>query len=96
MLCLQIGCLGLLLARAPACIITAYCIHTFTELQLAALLGKSLLKRNNELEHNLRKLQEFAEETVCANQVRYRNRNKKYHIQCHVCVEYLYLYVMGY
>ena len=39
------------------------------ELQLAALLGKSLLKKNNELEQNLRKLQEFAEETVSANQV---------------------------
>ena len=40
------------------------------ELQLAALLGKSLLKRNNELEQNLRRLQEFAEETMSTNQVK--------------------------
>ena len=44
------------------------------ELQLAALLGKSLLKKNNELEQNLRKLQEFAEETVSANQVSKRSK----------------------
>ena len=44
------------------------------ELQLAALLGKSLLKKNNELEQNLRKLQEFAEETVSANQVSERSK----------------------
>ena len=46
--------------------------YTFIlELQLAALLGKSLLKKNNELEQNLRRLQEFAEETVSSNQVKH-------------------------
>ena len=43
------------------------------ELQLAALLGKSLLRKNNELEQNLKKLQDFAEETISANQVKYYN-----------------------
>ena len=39
------------------------------ELQLAALLGKTLLEKNGELEIKLRKLQEFAEETLATNQV---------------------------
>lgn len=39
------------------------------ELQLAAFLGKTLLEKNGELELKLRKLQEFAEETLATNQV---------------------------
>ena len=41
----------------------------FTDLQLAALLGKTLLEKNGELEAKLRKLQEFAEDTLATNQV---------------------------
>lgn len=44
-------------------------MHTLLELQLAALLGKSLLKKNSELEQSLRRLQEYAEETMSTNQV---------------------------
>ena len=45
--------------------------HThISELQLAALLGKTLLEQNSELDTKLRKLQEFAEETLVMNQVR--------------------------
>lgn len=36
----------------------------YAELQLAALLGKTLLEKNGELELKLRKLQDFAEETL--------------------------------
>ena len=43
--------------------------HTHTELQLAALLGKTLLEKNAELEQNLRRLQDFAEEAVADNEV---------------------------
>lgn len=42
---------------------------SYKELQLAALLGKTLLGKNEELEVKLRRLQEFAEETLAANQV---------------------------
>ena len=42
-------------------------IHT--ELHLAALLGKTLLEKNAELEQKLRKLQDFAEEVVTDNEV---------------------------
>ena len=41
-----------------------------TELQLAALLGKTLLEKNAELEKKLRRLQEFAEEALAKNEVR--------------------------
>lgn len=40
-----------------------------TELQLAALLGKTLLEKNGELEVKLMKLQEFSEDTLATNQV---------------------------
>ena len=43
--------------------------YTHTELQLAALLGKTLLEKNAELEQNLRRLQDFAEEAVADNEV---------------------------
>ena len=39
------------------------------ELQLAALLGKTLLENNGELEMKLKTLQDFAEETLIAKQV---------------------------
>ena len=44
--------------------------HTHTqELKLAALLGKTLLEKNTELEKKLRRLQEFAEETLAVKNV---------------------------
>lgn len=43
----------------------SYC----TELQLAALLGKTLLEKNAELEKKLRKLQDFAEEAASEKKV---------------------------
>ncbi len=47
-----------------------YTTHTHTlELQLAALLGKTLLEQKSELDNKLRKLQEFAEETLVLNRV---------------------------
>lgn len=49
--------------------VTASCILPHIELQLAALLGKTLLEKNGELELKLRKLQDFAEETLATNQV---------------------------
>ncbi len=39
------------------------------ELKLAALLGKTLLEKNGELELKLKRLQEFAEETLAEKQV---------------------------
>jgi len=45
------------------------CMCVCVELQLAALLGKTLLEKNEELESKLKKLQEFAKETILANQV---------------------------
>ena len=47
------------------------------ELQLAALLGKTLLEKNEELESKLKKLQEFAKETILASQVSCRGRGGK-------------------
>ena len=44
-------------------------LYIYTELQLAALLGKTLLEKNAELEKKLRKLQDFAEEAVAENEV---------------------------
>ena len=49
------------------------------ELHLAARLGKTLLERNTELEEQLRRLEQHADETVLSNQV---SSN----------VHYLYLY----
>ena len=42
---------------------------SLSDLHLAALLGKTLLDKNGQLEDKLRQLQEFAEETVVTNQV---------------------------
>ena len=39
------------------------------DLQLAALLGKTLLEKNGDLEIKLKRLEEFAGETVVGNQV---------------------------
>ncbi len=44
-------------------------VFSILELQLAALLGKTLLEKNGELELKLKRLQEFAEETLVAKQV---------------------------
>ena len=41
----------------------------YVELQLAGLLGQKLLEKNEELELQLKQLQEFAEETCDANEV---------------------------
>jgi hypothetical protein len=39
------------------------------DLHLAALLGKKLLQKNGNLETQLKKLEDFAEETFISNQV---------------------------
>ena len=43
---------------------------------MAALLGKTLLEKNEELESKLKRLQDFAKETILANQVS-RDRERK-------------------
>ena len=56
-------------APPPQCSVFTSCMYSSTELQLAALLGKTLLEKNGELELKLKRLQDFAEETLVANQV---------------------------
>ena len=49
-----------------------------SELQLAGLLGKTLLERNGDLESKLKRLEEFTEETLNANRVCIRVNERKY------------------
>ena len=58
-----------ILTGAPPLLLLCSHTHTHTELQLAALLGKTLLEKNAELEQKLRKLQDFAEESATEKEV---------------------------
>ena len=50
-----------------------YSHYCYLDLQLAALLGKTLLEKNTDLEVKLKRLEDFAEETLVSNQVSYRH-----------------------
>lgn len=64
-----LSALILVVTHNTDCFLTTFSYYIHTELQLAALLGKTLLEKNAELENKLLKLQDFAEETVADNEV---------------------------
>lgn len=44
-------------------------LFLYAELHLAAQLGKTLLERNGNLEEQLKRLEQYAEDTLITNQV---------------------------